>query len=162
LQVAVGSWSDDSAMRAFQPAMIHGDPNAPNFLFPTAGGLTVIDWEHLTTGDPAADLGRLLAEITHSARELQPRRNPAFLRAVLLRAYQAAVPGAAGWGPFVQRARFFEAMGHLRIAQNTWLPVDTRCWLAEAGARLLSDRQLASASSKSLTTSESSDIARDT
>src|SRR5512135_90652 len=80
-------WSDDPSMRAFRPALIHGDPTTTNFLYPMSGGMVAIDWEYLTTGDPAADVGRLMAEVAHSLWTRHPELDPSPLLESLLAAY---------------------------------------------------------------------------
>ena len=72
--------------------------------------------------DPASDMGRLMAEVTHSihqhggsVREAQP-----FIRH-LADTYGQALP--AGWNvdALIERSRFYRASSTLRIARNGWV-----------------------------------------
>jgi hypothetical protein len=81
-----------------------------------------VDWERLKVADPAADLGRLMAEVGHSvvrhggtAEEAE-----AFLQH-LVQSYQLSLPPAWDRDALPLRARFFRASSTLRIARNGWL-----------------------------------------
>lgn len=57
----IDHWAVAPTMKAFAPSLIHGDTTTTNFIFADQDGVVVIDWERLGTGDPAFDLGRLMA-----------------------------------------------------------------------------------------------------
>jgi len=87
-----------------------------------AEGVIAIDWERAGPGDPAADLGRLIAEVTHSvvqhggsAAEAAAYIDP------LCRAYTLALPDEWGGKALQERARFYQAISTLRMARNGWL-----------------------------------------
>ncbi|NIM09394.1 MAG: phosphotransferase, partial [Planctomycetales bacterium] len=60
-------WATHPNMMRFVPSLIHGDVTTSNLIFPDGRtGVVAIDWERSQRGDPAEDLGRFLAEVTHS------------------------------------------------------------------------------------------------
>ena len=118
----IDQWATTQAMTDFVPVLTHGDTTTTNFLFPERGGVVVVDWERLNLGDPAFDLGRLMAELTHSIK----RHGGTIVEAEpfvhrLAEAYRQALP--AGWDgqALVDRARFYRASSTLRIARNGWV-----------------------------------------
>jgi hypothetical protein len=135
---AVDRWAGEPAMRNFVPTTIHGDATTSNFVFPWDGGLVVIDWERCKVADPAADLGRLLAEVSHSISEQGgdvAEAEPLLARAA--DAYRRTLPAAWDADAIVQRARFYRASSTLRIARNGWLSrLDRTALVAHAFALL--------------------------
>ena len=134
-------WSDDPSMRAFRPALIHGDPTTTNFLHPRSGGMVALDWEYLTTGDPAADVGRLMAEVSHSLKLHHPDLDPSPLLESLLAAYHRTSDSETDRLGFHQRACFHQAIGSLRIARNEWLSPEARSAAVRAALAVLGGGQ---------------------
>lgn len=134
----VDRWARDSAMEAFAPTLTHGDATTTNAVFPGEEGIVVVDWERLYPGDPASDLGRLMAEVTHSINqhggsvlEAQP-----FIEK-LCDAYCRALPADWDGEALVRRARFYRASSTLRIARNGWVSrLDRTALVAQAMALL--------------------------
>ena len=65
----IEKWVTDRRMWEFKMTLNHGDATTSNFIFPPEGGGVAIDWERSVPADPAADLGRLMAEVTHSVNQ---------------------------------------------------------------------------------------------
>jgi tRNA A-37 threonylcarbamoyl transferase component Bud32 len=122
LRRLIGRWAEHPAMAQFPPTLTHGDATTTNFIFPPDGGVVAIDWERLVVADPAADLGRLMAEVSHSVG--QQERGDAettLLIQHLMQAYQQALSLKVGVDTLIERARFYRASSTLRIARNGWL-----------------------------------------
>ena len=134
----IDHWAANSAMNEFAPTLTHGDTTTTNFVFPGRGTVVVVDWERLRVGDPAFDLGRLMAEITHSINqhggsvaEAEP-----FMRH-MIDAYRRALPPSWDDDALVHRARFYRASSTLRIARNGWVSrLDRTALVAQAMALL--------------------------
>jgi hypothetical protein len=137
----IGHWAANSAMKEFAATLTHGDTTTTNFIFPGRGTVVVVDWERLRMGDPASDLGRLMAEITHSINqhggsvaEAEP-----FVRH-LIDTYRHALPPSWDGGALSHRARFYRASSTLRIARNGWVSrLDRTALVAQAMALLAHD-----------------------
>ena len=81
-----------------------------------------IDWERSEFADPAADLGRLMAEITHSVNQHGGNFSGGQTFAQqLAKTYCDFLPTT--WNPvaLLHRAQFYQATSTLRIARNGWL-----------------------------------------
>lgn len=134
----VDRWAGEPAMRNFVPVCIHGDATTSNFVFPWDGSLVVIDWERFKVSDPADDLGRLMAEVSHSISQQGgdvAEAEPLLARAA--DAYRQALPESWNADAIVERARFYRASSTLRIARNGWLSrLDRTALVAEAFALL--------------------------
>ncbi len=118
----IDRWAVAPTMKDFIPSLVHGDTTTTNFIFPEQDGVVVVDWERLGTGDPAFDLGRLMAEITHSINqhggsvaEAKPFVNH------VVDAYLGDLPAEWDGDALVDRARFYRASSTLRIARNGWV-----------------------------------------
>lgn len=139
LYCLIDRWEQVAALSDYTPALTHGDATTTNFVYPWGSGVVAIDWERLKITDPAADVGRLIAEIAHSIvrhggsmGEVQP------LIALVLDAYcqHAACEGTVR-EQFTQRVTFFRATSTLRIARNGWVSrLDRTAMVAEALALL--------------------------
>ncbi len=136
----IDRWGKRPEMGDFRPTITHGDATTTNFVFPRDGGIVVVDWERLYAGDPAFDLGRLMAEITHSINqhggsvaEAQP-----FVER-MADAYRRALPRAWHGNQIVDRARFYRASSTLRIARNGWVSRLDRTALVAQAMALLAD-----------------------
>jgi thiamine kinase-like enzyme len=118
----VDRWEANPTMRAYTPTLTHGDATTTNFVFPPGGGVVGIDWERAKVIDPAADLGRLMAEVAHSILQNGGTVAEATsMLAVVEEAYCAALDATPDTGPLAERARFYQAISTLRIARNGWL-----------------------------------------
>lgn len=134
----IGRWAGGPEMEAFPPTLTHGDATTTNAVFPGEEGVVFVDWERLYPGDPASDLGRLLAEVTHSVHqhggsvlEAQP-----FVEE-LCDFYRRALPSNWDGEALVRRARFYRASSTLRIARNGWVSrLDRTALVAQAMALL--------------------------
>jgi Ser/Thr protein kinase RdoA (MazF antagonist) len=139
LRRLIDRWGASPTMRAYSPALIHGDATTTNFVFPWGGGCVAIDWERLKVADPAGDVGRLAAEVAHSVRRQGGSGDEAeALVEHLLVAYcHARGLDAAQEAALCERAVFFRATSALRIARNGWLPrLERTALVAEALALL--------------------------
>lgn len=134
----IDRWSARPAMEDFNPTLTHGDATTTNFVFRRRDGLVVIDWERLHAGDPAFDLGRLMAEITHSVNQHGGSMAEAepFAQHVA-DAYRRALPEGWDGDNLIHRARFYRASSTLRIARNGWVSrLDRTALVAQAMALL--------------------------
>lgn len=138
LERLVSSWAQYSPMTNYVPVFSHGDATTSNFIFPQMGGMVAIDWERAGYTDPAADLGRIMAEISHSVKqhggsfeEAQP------ILEHLVTSYCLQIPAAWDANAIVERARFYQAISTLRIARNGWVSrLDRMALIAQAMALL--------------------------
>jgi len=107
----------------FPPTLNHGDATTTNIIFPPDGGAVAIDWERSEYADPAADLGRLMAEVTHSVNKYGGNYSEGVSYAnKLAAAYCEEINLNGNSDSLVHRARFYQAASTLRIARNGWLP----------------------------------------
>ncbi len=137
----VDRWENVARMNAHTPALIHGDATTTNFVYPWNDGVVAIDWERMKITDPAADVGRLVAEITHSINTHGGSVAEALtLVEHLLDAYcRAAGHTADAREQFIERVRFFRATSTLRIARNGWVPRVARTAMVAEALALLAD-----------------------
>jgi aminoglycoside phosphotransferase (APT) family kinase protein len=130
----IDRWAADAAMEDFLPCLNHGDATTTNFVFPAQGGVVVVDWERLGVADAASDLGRLMAEITHSINQHGGRVREAepFIRH-LVDAYRQGLPADWSADALIDRAIFYRASSTLRIARNGWISrLDRTALVAQA------------------------------
>ena len=119
-------------------SFLHPRDQRPVFIFPWEGGVVAIDWERAKFADPASDLGRMMAEISHSIKqhggsavEAQP-----FVFS-LAQAYCQALSGDWDKNALLDRARFYQALSTARIARNGWVSrLDRTALVAQAMALL--------------------------
>jgi len=139
LKRLVEKWATDRSMWDFQSSLNHGDATSSNFIFPPEGGVVVIDWERSDAADPAADLGRLMAEVTHSVNQHGGNftEGQSFAQQ-LAEKYCYYLP--SNWNPIalLHRAQFYQATSTLRIARNGWLSRIDRLYLILHAFSLLS------------------------
>lgn len=134
----IDRWAANLVMEAFRPSLTHGDATTTNFVYPRGNGVVVVDWERLHLRDPAFDLGRLMAEATHSISqhggsvvEARP-----FVQH-LVDAYRRSLPEDWDSDSLLRRARFYRASSTLRIARNGWVSrLDRTALVAQAMALL--------------------------
>ncbi len=136
----IGRWAARSDMEDFVPSLTHGDATTTNFILPRRGGVVVVDWERLYVGDPAFDLGRLMAEITHSVNQHggSVAEAEAFVEH-MVDAYRRALPEGWDGDDLVRRARFYRASSTLRIARNGWVSRLDRAMLVAQAMALLAE-----------------------
>jgi hypothetical protein len=138
LRYLVAEWAARPAMGQFTPALVHGDATTTNFILTMEGELVAIDWERLEAADPAADLGRLAAELAHSVDQQGGSRDEAAgLLDHALDAYDQLAPLDVEFEAIHRRARFYRASSTLRIARNGWLPRSERMALVAQAATML-------------------------
>jgi aminoglycoside phosphotransferase (APT) family kinase protein len=140
LRRLIDRWADRPQMVDFMPSLVHRDTTTTNFVFPDAGGVVVVDWERLYPGDPAFDLGRLMAEVTHSINQHggSVAEAESYLQN-LVDDYCRALPEAWDGDSLVNRARFYRASSTLRIARNGWVSRLDRTALVAQAMALLAD-----------------------
>lgn len=135
----IGWWADRVEMHNYTPAVNHGDATTTNFIFTNGGeGLVAIDWERSTAADPAADLGRMAAEVEHSigrhggnAEEARP------LIDAFMQVYGRSMSKLDDAGALLERSRYYRAITSLRIARNGWLSRLERTQLVAQAMALL-------------------------
>lgn len=140
LERLVSSWAQYSRMTDYEPGFSHGDATTSNFIFPQRGGMVAIDWERAGYSDPAADLGRIMAEVSHSVKqhggsfeEAQP------ILEHLVNSYRLEIPTEWDANSMIERARFYQATSTLRIARNGWVSRLDRMALVAQAMALLTD-----------------------
>jgi thiamine kinase-like enzyme len=135
---ALKHWAGSESLRNFVPVRIHGDATSSNFIYPWDGGVVAIDWERSKMSDPASDLGRLMAEVSHSIHqhggsiaEAQP-----FVQC-LYDAYIEKIQSNSDLASFYERTSFYQALSTLRIARNGWVSRLDRMGLVAQALALL-------------------------
>jgi len=130
-------WAADPAMSDYPPTWLHCDATTSNVIV-AGDSLVAIDWERMHVSDPAAELGRLLAEITHAVTRFGGSAAEARdVAALATSAYLAAVPREWDGAALLRRARVHQAGSTLRIARNGWLSREERVTLVAHGMALL-------------------------
>ncbi|MCJ7703549.1 MAG: aminoglycoside phosphotransferase family protein [Anaerolineales bacterium] len=136
---AIERWAADPLMWDFEPVQAHGDATTTNFIFTLEGGLVVVDWERSGAADPAADLGRLVAEVTHSIDRYGGTIVEAGLMTEHLKqVYTRVLPPVWNIEALRRRSQFYQAASTLRIARNGWLSRMERTALVLQALALLS------------------------
>jgi|APSaa5957512576_1039674.scaffolds.fasta_scaffold11457_2 thiamine kinase-like enzyme len=135
----IEKWIGDPLMWDYKATQIHGDATSSNFIFPPEGGVVAIDWERSEKADPASDLGRLMAEITHSVNQHGGDFAEGNVFAnYLATAYCNELHSHWEKESLLYRARFYQATSTLRIARNGWLSRQDRLALVLQAFALLS------------------------
>jgi aminoglycoside phosphotransferase (APT) family kinase protein len=135
----IDRWNNDQDMWRFRLALNHGDATSSNFIFPKEGGVIAIDWERSELTDPAADLGRLMAEVTHGINQHGGDFVEGHIYAQqLAEAYCRFLPKNCDRKVLLHRSQFYEAISTLRIARNGWLSRKDRLALVLQAFALLS------------------------
>ncbi|MEN8172456.1 MAG: aminoglycoside phosphotransferase family protein [Chloroflexota bacterium] len=135
----IEKWATDRRMWDYQLALNHGDTTTTNFIFPPDGGVVAIDWERSEFADPVADLGHLMAEVTHSVNQNGGNFTEGqILSQQLAEAYYGFLP--TNWNPdaLLHRVQFYQATSMLRIARNGRLSRFDRLTLVLQAFALLS------------------------
>ncbi len=102
---------------------LHGDATPSNFLFGTGSQVVAIDLESMRHGDPALDLGYIVAEIQHAFMLATGHRSPAepFI-SHFFREYCSDLPDPEStFKAITARTPFYMALGLLRIADNPYI-----------------------------------------
>lgn len=134
----IDRWAARPELGEFTPTLTHGDATTSNFIFPWTGGVVGVDWERLYVADPASDLGRLMAEMSHSVKQHGGSVAEAlpFVQR-LADAYCRTSPQCDDREALLERARFYQASSTLRIARNGWVSkLDRMALVAQALALL--------------------------
>ena len=135
----IEKWVTDPIMWDYQPTQNHGDATTSNFIFPPEGGVVAIDWERSERADPAADLGRLMADVTHSVIQYGGNFTEGVdISNALAAAYCNQMSSNWDTVSFAYRARFYQAIGTLRIARNRLLSRQDKLALVLQAFALLS------------------------
>lgn len=135
----ISIWRSKPEMIQFTPTLCHGDATTTNFIFPNQGQVIAIDWERLKVSDPAADIGRLLAEINHTLDQHgESGLEIAALEDIILNTYIDRVALDSKLDEFKQRVHFHQASSTLRIARNGWISRSDRMALVTRAMALLS------------------------
>ncbi len=134
----VERWATDPGMADFVPTFSHGDATTTNFVFSQDGRIICIDWERAKMDDPAADLGRLMAEVSHSIIR-HGGTTPEAMRMTdyLQRTYCEIARAHCEPDTLARRMRFYQASSTLRIARNGWLSHLERTTLVQQAMALL-------------------------
>jgi aminoglycoside phosphotransferase (APT) family kinase protein len=139
LESMISEWARDPLMASFTPTLIHGDATTTNFVVLDDGSLVALDLERLKVADPAADLGRLAAEVFHSLREAGgDGTETESLLQVCFGAYREALPSQSQVEDVLNRTCFYQGTSLLRIARNGWIPRLERMSLVAQAMALLS------------------------
>lgn len=119
----ISRWAEKPEIHNYTPTLNHGDATTTNFIFPDQEGeLVAIDWERSRVTDPAADLGRIMAEVEHSISQHGGDLAEAHpLIEHLSQVYAQNVSQTLGAEALFERARYYRAITSLRIARNGWL-----------------------------------------
>ena len=135
----IEKWANSRLMWDFLPTLNHGDATTTNLILPPEGGAVAIDWERSEFADPAADLGRLMAEVAHSVNQFGGDFSEGvFFAAALAAAYCKEVNSKTNLDNLMRRSRFYQAASTLRIARNGWLHQKDRLALVLQAFSLLS------------------------
>lgn len=133
------TWKANPLMSTFRPSLTHGDATSTNFVFPQHGGIVAIDWERAKVADPAADLGRLVAEVSHAIAQQGGNQQEITRMAGILHQRYCSVQGSdEDSAALLARASFYQGSSTLRIARNGWLSRSYRKDLVEKAFNLLS------------------------
>ena len=117
----------------YQSTQNHWDATTSNFIFPPEGGIVATDWERSEKADFAADLGRLMAEITHSVNQ-----HGGVFAEHLAAVYCSELLSHWEKDSLLFRAKFYQATSTLCIARNGWLSRQDRLALVLQAFALLS------------------------
>jgi len=139
LVLLIEKWATGQLMWDFPLTLNHGDATTTNFIFPPDEGAVAIDWERSEFADPAADLGRLMAEVTHSVNKYGGNYSEGVSFAHEL-SVAYCKEASLNWNTdnLFHRAKFYQAASTLRIARNGWLPRKDRLALVLQAFALLS------------------------
>lgn len=135
----ISRWRSKPVMRQFTQSYCHGDATTTNFIITKRGEVVAIDWERLKVSDPAADIGRLLAEINHSLKNHgESQSEIESLEDTILASYTNALNSNTVQSDLQERVRFYQASSTLRIARNGWISRLERLALVARALAMLS------------------------
>lgn len=125
-------WAGSGLLATGRQVLVHGDATPVNFIHDREQGVTAIDLERLWLGDPAEDLGCLVAELKHLffwyARD--PWGSEPYIQHVY-GAYRGYARESEDFGLLTTRGRFRMGCVLLRIARSSWLDLEYRRRLIE-------------------------------
>ncbi len=131
-------WADSGLLATGRQVLVHGDATPVNFIHDGEHNVTAIDLERLWPGDPAEDLGCLVAELKHLffwyAHETWDSE-PCIQHVYGI--YKSYERGGEDFGRLTTRGRFHMGCVLLRIARNSWLDLDYRRRLVEKAEECL-------------------------
>jgi aminoglycoside phosphotransferase (APT) family kinase protein len=116
-------WRDRPRMWHDSQAWLHGDATAGNFLFGAGSQVVAIDLEAMRHGDPATDLGYIVAEVQHAFMLATSHRSPAepFI-SHFFHEYCSDFPDPrATLKAITARTPFYMARNLLRIADSVYV-----------------------------------------
>lgn len=115
-------WRDRPRMWHDSQVWLHGDATPSNFLFGAGSQVVAIDLESMRHGDPAFDLGHIIAEIQHAFMLATGHRSPAepFI-SHFFREYCSHFPDPKStFSAITARTPFYMALALLRIADSPY------------------------------------------
>lgn len=135
----IGRWPEKPEFHNYPLALNHGDSTTTNFILSNQGNeLIAIDWERSKIADPAADLGRIMAEVEHSISQHGGNLGEASpLIEHLIEEYAQTAAKTFDTEALFERARYHRAITSLRIARNGWLSRLERTQLVAQALALL-------------------------
>lgn len=125
-------WEQSKLLEAPQSLVVHGDANPTNFLWNEDNYLTVIDFERLSLGDRAFDLGFVAAELKHLfwCHSGNSFAGEPYIQHLYASYFDRLPVGADDFTSLTTRGRFYMGCIEMRIARNTWLDLGYRRSLA--------------------------------
>lgn len=131
-------WAGAGVLALGRQVLVHGDATPVNFIHDGERRMTAIDLERLWPGDPAEDLGCLVAELKHLFfwYSHDPWGSEPYIQQVY-GTYAGCQRGVEDFGLLTERGRFHMGCVLLRIARNSWLDLDYRRRLLEKAEECL-------------------------
>jgi Phosphotransferase enzyme family len=132
-------WRTRPRMWHDSQAWLHGDATSGNFLFGAGSQVVAIDLEAMRHGDPAVDLGYIVAEIQHAFMLATGHRSPAepFI-GHFFREYCSDFPDPGStFKSITARTPFYMARNLLRIADSAYVTEECSHRLVEQAKTLL-------------------------
>jgi len=128
LQALCGSYRQDLQMYQDQEVLVHGDATPANFLFGDGRRVVTFDLEKMQRTDRVFDVGRVTGELQHYFLCHTGNKYAAepFISG-FLREYAGYFPDCgSAFISVTRRLPFYMGMNLLRIARNSYLPLDYR------------------------------------
>lgn len=120
-------WRNRREMWEVLSSFIHGDCTPSNFIFSDNPHVAVLDLERCRRSDPAFDTGRVAGELKHSFMHLtgDGERAEPFIKH-FYKSYCSHYSSPGYFSSITWRNPFYQAVTELRIAKNSWLPIEYR------------------------------------